>query len=147
MARTRDGHLVCLMRTAHQPRWRHQHLWLAVSNSEGESWSRPEATNIWGCPANLLLPRDGRMLATYSYRRSPWGVRACLSDDGLNWDVANEVVVCEGGVAPPTVPSFYHIGYPVTIQLADGSLFMVYHEWTESEPFVQYVVGYHFELD
>ena len=147
MARSRGGHLVCLMRTGHQPRWRHQHLWLAVSNSEGESWSRPEATNIWGYPANLLLLRDGRMLATYGYRRSPWGVRACLSDDGLSWDVANEVVICEGGVAPPTVPSFYHIGYPVTIQMADGSLFMVHHEWTASEPFVQYVVGYRFELD
>ena len=64
------------MRTAHQPRRRHQHLWLAVSNSEGESWSRPEATNIRGYPANLLLLRDCRMLATYSYRRSPWGMRA-----------------------------------------------------------------------
>ena len=48
-------------------------------------------------------------------------------------------------MAPPTVPSFFHIAYAVTIQLADGSL--VHHEWTESEPFVQYVVGYHFEID
>ena len=26
-------------------------------------------------------------------------------------------------MAPPMVPSFFQIGYPVTIQLADGSLF------------------------
>lgn len=147
ICRTADGTLVCLMRTRHQPRDRHQHLWIVYSKNDGESWSRPEPTNIWGYPADLVLLQDGRMLCTYGYRRPPWGLRGCISDDGLDWDVANEFVICEGGVAAPHVKSWWHIGYPCTMQLGGGRLLTVHHEWTQEEPYVQIVVGYHYEFD
>ena len=147
ICRTADGTLVCMMRTRHQPRDRHQHLWTCHSRNDGESWSRPDATNLWGYPADLVLLRDGRMLCTYGYRKAPWGVRGCLSDDGVNWDVANEFVICEGGVAPSSIPNWWHIGYACTMQLKDGRLLTVQHEWTQEEPFVQYVVGYSYELE
>jgi hypothetical protein len=45
------------------------------------------------------------------------------------------------------VPHLYwHIGYPTTIQLQDGRLLTVDHQWTDEEPFVQYVVGVLWEL-
>lgn len=148
LGRTADGTLVCMMRTMHQPRRRHQNLWLAYSRNDGESWSAPEPTNLWGYPADLTLLSDRRMLCTYGYRREPWGVYACLSDDGLHWDPANEFVVRAGGIAPMgKVPHLYwHIGYPTTIQLRNGTLLTVDHRWTQEPPYVQYVVGVLWEL-
>jgi len=147
LGRTADGTLVSMIRSVHQPRARHQHFWMAYSTNDGESWSRPEPTNIWGYPADLTLLQDGRMLCTYSYRRDPWGVRACISDDGIHWDVANEFVISEGGIAPPEAVDWYwHIGYPTSIQLNDGTIFTVFHQWTQEEPFVQFVTGVLYEL-
>jgi sialidase-1 len=148
LGRTADGTLVCMMRSHHQPRRRHQHLWIAYSTNDGESWSRPEPTNLWGYPADLTLLQDGRMLATYGYRRDPWGVRGCISPDGLHWDVANEFVIRPGGIAPmDKVPHIYwHIGYPTTIQLKNGAMLTVDHQWTQEPPYVQYVVGTLWEL-
>ena len=147
MARTSHGRLVCLMRTFHAPRRRHQHLWLAYSDNDGESWSRPEATEIWGYPADLITLDDGRILATYGYRRQPWGLRGCLSEDGVSWDLENEFIICEGGEGPDKENTpYYHIGYPVSIQAADGSIFTVHHEWTQNDPSVQYITGYRFQL-
>ena len=88
------------------------------------------------------------MLCTYGYRRDPMGVRGCISEDGVHWDVANEFVIREGGTAPiEAEPGWYwHIGYPTSIQLQDGTIFTVDHQWTDQEPFVQYVVGVLWEL-
>ena len=148
LSRTRDGVLVCMMRTEHQPRSRHQHLWIAHSRDDGESWSRPEPTRLWGYPADLTLLRDGRMLCTYGYRRPPWGVRCCISEDGLHWDPENEFVVREGGVAPDGsgVRAGWHIGYPSSVQLADGRIFTVDHQWTQEPPYVQFVAGVLYEI-
>jgi len=148
LGRTANGTLVCMMRTHHQPRRRHQNLWFAYSTNDGESWSRPEPTKLWGYPADFTLLKDGRMLCTYGHRREPWGVWGCISEDGLTWDPANEFVIREGGIAPKDkVPHLYwHIGYPTTIQLQDGRLLTVDHRWTDEEPFVQYVVGVLWEL-
>jgi hypothetical protein len=146
LGRNKDGVLVCMMRTDHRPRGRHQHMWVAYSHNDGESWSRPEATNLWGYPADLVLLNDGRMLATYGYRRAPWGVRGCISEDGLSWDVANEIIIREGGVAPPTQRSWWHIGYPHSVQLQNSQIFSVDHQFTDREPFAQFVVGVLWDL-
>ncbi len=149
LGRTADGTLVCMMRTEHQPRSRHQNLWMCYSTNDGESWSRPEPTGIWGYPADLTLLQDGRILCTYGYRRPPWGVRACISNDGLHWDPSNEFVVREGGIAPPQagVRGPWHIGYPSSIQLKDGSIFTVDHQWTQEPPYVQFVAGVLYEIE
>jgi hypothetical protein len=148
LGRNADGTLICMMRTMHQPRRRHQRMWIAHSTDDGESWSSPRATNLWGYPADLTLLSDGRMLATYGYRREPWGVRGCISEDGLHWDVANEFVIRQGGIAPQqAVPNLYwHIGYPTSIQLDDGHMFTVDHVWSQEPPYVQYITGVHWEL-
>ena len=146
LGRTKDGVLVAMMRTEHLPRGRHQNMWVAYSHNDGESWSRPEATNIWGYPADLVLLNDGRMLSTYGYRRPPWGVRGCISEDGLSWDVANEFTIREGGVAPAGTSAWWHIGYPHSVQLQNGQIFSVDHQFTDREPFAQFVVGVLWDL-
>ena len=56
------------------------------------TWSRPEATPIWGYPPQLALPKNGAIHCVYAHRRYPYGIRACLSyDDGTTWDIENEI--------------------------------------------------------
>ena len=146
LGRTANGTLVCMMRTMHGARNRHQHMWLSYSTNDGESWSRPEPTNLWGYPADLTLLQDGRMLCTYGHRRDPYGVRGCISGDGVHWDVSDEFIIREGGIAPSHFPVYWHIGYPTSIQLSNGSILTVDHQWTQQEPYVQYVVAVLWEL-
>ena len=70
---------------------------------------------------DLLLLDDGRVLATYGHRREPFGVRACLSEDGgRTWDVDNEVVLRDDGLDRD-------MGYPSSVQLPSGSIFTTYY--------------------
>jgi hypothetical protein len=62
-----------MIRTIHGARNRHQYLWMSYSKNNGESWSRPEPTNLWGYPADLTPLQDGRMLCTYGYHE--WGTK------------------------------------------------------------------------
>jgi hypothetical protein len=58
-------------------------------------------------------------------------VRACLSsDNGKTWDIDNEIVIrMDGGTpdAQPTKVISKDLGYPVSVQLADGRVFTVYY--------------------
>jgi hypothetical protein len=86
------------------------------------------------------------MLATYSYRRGTYGVRGVISPDGLSWDVANEFIIREGPIPSKSdTVDFYHIGYPHSVQLNDGTIFSVDHAFTGA-PYMQYVVGVRWEL-
>ena len=71
---------------------------------------------------------------TYGYRRPPLGVRACLSSDcGKTWDLANEIVLRLDGGTPPEQNrkvADADLGYPTSVQLADGSIFTVYYHNT-----------------
>lgn len=76
---------------------------------------------MWGWPAHVLELKDGRLLCSYGYRRAPLGVRATLSHDGgKTWDYANEMVIRDDGGAPD-------LGYPTSIQLADGRVLLAYY--------------------
>ena len=98
-------------------------LYQSVSRDAGKTWSAPVKTEIWGYPAHLLLLRDGRLLCSYGYRRDAMGVRAVLSrDGGKTWDTRGEMVIRGDGVG-----SGSDLGYPLTTQLADGTLFTLYY--------------------
>jgi len=146
LARRDEGLLVCMMRTMQNPRNRHDRLWIATSDTGGLSWSAPRPTKLWGYPPDLIRLRDGRLLCTYGHRREPFGIRGCISDDGVRWDPADEFTIREGGTRPARQDVWWHIGYPTTIQLDDGALLSVFHEWTQEEPYVQHIVSMRFEL-
>ena len=96
-------------------------LCVARSFDSGLSWSRPSHTGIWGQPGSLMQLTDGRLLATYGYRKKPFGVRCCVSSDGgRTWNTDREVVIRDDC---PT----WDCGYPFTIQLEGGQLLTVYY--------------------
>lgn len=168
-----DGRMIAMLRTGAAPSKEAKNLAFVVSEDHGFSWTQPKFTNIWGYPAELIKLHDGRILMIYGYRRKPYGVRGCLSPDGVTWDVANEFVITEGGV-PKVVseekssavqthiavsglpqrkeisqdhPGFYqHIGYPSAVQMPDGSILCAYHEWSDDPRPIQYVKSIRFEV-
>lgn len=113
-------------------------LRIARSYDSGMSWTAPKRTGIWGQPGSLMQLSDGRLLATYGYRKSPFGIRCCISNDqGVNWDVENEIIIRDDC---PT----WDCGYPFTVQLKDGKLFTVYYFVDENG--TRFISGTHWNL-
>ena len=96
-------------------------LWESYSDDNGKTWAAPFATSLWGYPPHLALLADGRVLCTYGYRRPPYGERACLSDDGVNWSLRDEVVLRDD--APNG-----DLGYPASVELERGVILTVYYQ-------------------
>ena len=96
-------------------------LWESYSDDMGKTWAPPFATSLWGFPPHLALLADGRVLCTYGYRRTPYGERACLSDDGVHWSLKDEVVLRDD--APNG-----DLGYPASIELDRGIVLTVYYQ-------------------
>jgi hypothetical protein len=148
-----DGRIVGMLRTHVNPSSDAKNMAVVVSEDNGFSWTLPKFTNIWGYPAEFVTLPDGRYLMVYGYRRPPYGVRGCISEDGLTWDVANEFTIREGGV-PKTNPRidwanpgvYQHIGYPSATVLPDGTVVCLYHEWDDDDRPLQYVLGTRFTV-
>lgn len=90
------------------------------SRDGGKTWSEPHPIGVWGLPSHLLKLRDGRLLMTYGYRRAPFGNQARLStDNGQTW--SEPMTISSDGKGGD-------LGYPSTVELADGSLLTVWYE-------------------
>lgn len=97
------------------------HLWGSYSDDNGQTWSAPYKTPLWGYPPHLLQLSDGRILCTYGHRRPPYGQRAAISEDGITWKAENELVLRDD--APNK-----DLGYPVSIELEPGTILTVYYQ-------------------
>lgn len=121
----KPGRLLALARHEEQPYVEGRptgRLWRFASEDGGATWSAPEETPMLGKPPHLLRLKDGRLLATYGYRHAPYGQRACFSlDGGASWEYDNEAVLRADG---PDAD----LGYPATIECADGTLLSVYYQ-------------------
>lgn len=92
-----------------------------VSPDDGRSWhmvDKPKINN-GGNPASLTRLKDGRIAMVYGWRHEPYGIRARISsDEGLSW--GPEFILRDDGRS-------WDLGYPRTIQRADGNLVTVYY--------------------
>jgi hypothetical protein len=90
------------------------------SGDGGVTWSMPRWLGFKGAPPHLLRHSSGALVMTYGYRDRPFGQRVAISrDDGGSWE-ADWVLRGDGPDGD--------LGYPSTVELADGSLLTVYYQ-------------------
>lgn len=113
-----DGRLIVQIRN--QNKANDRETLQCESTDGGKTWSTPRAIGVWGLPSHLLRLKDGRLLMTYGYRRKPFGNQARISaDQGRTW--SDPMTVSDDGMGGD-------LGYPSTVELADGSLLTVWYE-------------------
>lgn len=96
---------------------------LYTSTDNGHSWSlcsTPVPNNgRGGNPPTLTQLRGGRLCLTYGFRDAPYGIRSQLSsDNGKSW--GDPILLRTDG-------GNHDLGYPRTVQRADGQLVTVYY--------------------
>lgn len=119
-----DGRLVAQARWHKNPMPGSDGMGLVQTESSdgGKTWSKLTPTKIVGFPPHLLVLKDGRLITVYAKRIAGLcGEYACVSNDGgRTWDVEHEILL------EPFVNG--DLGYPSSVQLADGSLLTVYYQ-------------------
>jgi sialidase-1 len=90
------------------------------STDGGRTWTAAKPLDFNGFPPHLLRHSSGVLILSYGYRSKRSGQRVALSrDDGASWE--HSVIIRHDG--PDS-----DLGYPSTVELADGSLFTVYYQ-------------------
>ena len=109
-----DGRLVAAMRSSG--------VSVCESADKGRTWSKPQAVTKTGeIPPDLWLLRSGALLMVYGCRLEPKGAQAILSDDaGKTWGFDKRVFVAWKALSSDC-------GYPSVVQLADGTIVMLYY--------------------
>jgi sialidase-1 len=121
IVRTKTGRLVVALRN----HGTEQAIWVTHSDDDGKSWAPVKQTAMIGHPVDLIQLKDGRLLASYGIRpgshTTPGGIRACFSkDNGVTWDIHSEVQLRNDFLGRD-------IGYPESVENADGSVLTVYY--------------------
>jgi sialidase-1 len=121
IVRTKSGRIVAALRN-HAPE---NAIWITYSDDDGKTWVPVRKTAMIGHPVDLIQLSDGRLMATYGLRKGrhpdPSGIRVCFSsDNGETWDIRTELQLRKDFLN-------WDIGYPESIQLADGSILTVYY--------------------
>ncbi|MBN1877006.1 MAG: exo-alpha-sialidase [Anaerolineae bacterium] len=98
-----------------------------TSTDGGMTWTPAQPLGFHGSPPHLLRHSSGALVAVYGYRLPPYGQRAMIChpaemaryEGGATW--AYDYILRDDG------PSL-DLGYPASVELADGSLFTVYYQ-------------------
>jgi hypothetical protein len=91
-----------------------------TSDDGGRSWTAAQPLGFHGSPPHLMVHATGVVVAVYGYRERPYGQRAMVSYDGGDiWD-AGYILRADGVDGD--------LGYPASVELADGQMFTVYYQ-------------------
>src|SRR4029453_4649599 len=112
---TGDGRLIAHIRNHNKPNARE--TLQSESSDGGKTWSEPHPIGVWGLPSFLLRLRDGRLLMTYGHPRAALGNQARVSPDHGRTGSEPLIISADGAKGD--------LGYPSTVELADGSLLTV----------------------
>lgn len=90
------------------------------SDDGGRTWTTARPLGFHGSPPHIIRHSSGVLILTYGYRQAPFGQRVAFShDDGKTWE--HDWILRDDGPDGD-------LGYPATVELADGSLFSVYYQ-------------------
>ncbi len=96
------------------------------SSDGGRTWTKPRPIGVWGLPSHLLRLADDRLMMSYGHRRQPLGNQARVSaDHGRTW--SEPILLSDDGITGD-------LGYPSTVQLADGTLLTAWYEVMRGSP-------------
>jgi len=105
------------------------------SDDDGRTWSEPEKlTRKSEHPADVTMLQSGKLLLTFGRRVRPFGCGALISEDlGRTWRRDREILLAGDGVEDTD------LGYPSTVQLADGTIVTVLYYASGSEKTVKFL--------
>jgi hypothetical protein len=100
-------------------------VWLSRSGDGGKTWSTMEDVGCLGSPPHLLRHSSGAIVCAFGYRTPAYGQRCMISyDNGRTWD--KNIVIRDDGMN-------HELGYPASVELADGSIFTVYYQFIRGQ--------------
>jgi hypothetical protein len=89
-----NGRLINMFWTHEPAAGRDVDIHVAWGTPDGLSWTVPTGTGLAGQHCQPIAVGGDRVVAVYSHRSNPPGIRAALSEDfGRTWDPAGEIVV------------------------------------------------------
>ncbi len=116
-----SGKLLCHLRA--EPQFT---TFQSESYNGGRTWTKPRLLlplDHGGAPSHVMLHSSGILIASIGYRKGPYGIILLFSrDEGVTWE--------DGGFLVDDSPNG-DVGYPSTVELADGSLMTVYYGHAE----------------
>lgn len=111
-------------------------IYQTYSDDEGATWSEPEFLTV-GVPPHLMRHSSGVLICSYGYRHPGYGQRVLLSlDDGKSYE---SWIIRDDGFSGD-------LGYPSTVELADGTLYTVYYQKTAPDALNNSLLTSHWEL-
>lgn len=139
-----DGRLVNMFWTHEPAAGRDVDIHIAWGSPDGRTWSVPTGTGLPGQHCQPISLGGDRLLAVYSHRNDPPGIRASLSEDfGRTWDRAGDVVVWKspagdepGSDRARTQDEFWNdmgawqFGHPRGARLPDGEVVLTFYGGT-----------------
>ena len=116
-----DGRLLGAIRVHDRPVEPSFTVYTTFSDDGGYTWSMPQCTGLDGSPPHLMVHSSGAVILSYGCRNgNKKSERAAVSyDGGVTWADDYELNA--------DIP-YNDLGYPATVELADGSLLTVYYQ-------------------
>lgn len=136
-----SGQLVNMFWTHDPKAGRDVDVHLSWGTPDGRTWTTPIATGLPGQHTQPVSIGGDRLVALYSHRQNPPGIRAALSEDfGRTWDRSTEIVIYaseagdEPGSGRPRPQSEFwndmgawQFGHPRGARLPDGVVLVVFY--------------------
>lgn len=136
-----DGRLVTMFWTHDVRSGQDVDVHIAWGSSTGREWTAPIGTGLPGQHCQPISLGGDRLMAVYSHRNDPPGIRAALSEDfGRTWDRGTEIVVwaSEAGAEPGADGAraqdeywndmgAWQFGHPRGVRLPDGQVLIVFY--------------------